>query len=481
MSNSGETKVESGISKHTEDMLKKYSEILSNNDLSKIDKNSVLDILKKVNPYGSTINTGDQQFLNFSLTQITHEYWKKFIITSFIGFLNRCCDEWKVPTGVPVVTVYDYLADPKLLDTPELSVKRNDKKAIKKYELNREWMKKRVIVKEFLEEIFQFNPDEHVRSAYRPNYKDETRPILDTMAARLAVDNLCKKDTHLRNERNLHETKKGSQVEQTRKVITGRNGQQKLIIRDKVKREPSAKPPSTHPEPIIGTDVKDPQAEYQVTSMIPPADLFMLFNIYYQTHYEEMRSAVRALYCENPLFELAINPYSVHKTQEDADKFKKQHADEVITEVFTAQTGKWNFFDCFKEQRESVNYYNKDTIILEEMTKQMERDAKLGQELMAKRIVKEKKKNIIEDGPDAETFNKWKQENAELSKLNAKYVGDMVNDDVDDDVNEVPIWKIAKGGQEISKELMYIEAAAPTHMKDSAKSFSGETSAPANF
>jgi hypothetical protein len=164
--------------------------------------------------------------------------------------------------------------------------------------------------------------------------------------------------------------------------------------------------------------------------MIPPADLFMLFNIYYQTHYEEMRSAVRALYCENPLFELAINPYSVHKTQEDADKFKKQHADEVITEVFTAQTGKWNFFDCFKEQRESVNYYNKDTIILEEMTKQMERDAKLGQELMAKRIVKEKKKNIIEDGPDAETFNKWKQENAELSKLNAKYVGDMVNDDV---------------------------------------------------
>ena len=200
--------------------------------------------------------------------------------------------------------------------------------------------------------------------------------------------------------------------------------------------------------------------------MIPPHDVYETFRNYYTANYEELREAVKALYCENPEFELAINPYSVHDTKEQAELFRKQHANDVIAEVFTVETGKWNFFDSFKQQRESVNFYNKNTIILEEMLKQLEKDQRLGQAITNKRVVTKKAKNILEDGPDAENFKKWTDENNNLTKLGAKHIGDMASDDLEDDEIEVPVWRIAKGGLEITRDRIITSAEAPTFMQE---------------
>lgn len=443
-----------------------YLKALSNDDLSKLDQEKVLEMRKRLNPYGRTI-AGANKFLNFSITQITHEYWKKFITTAMIGFLNRMCDEWKVPNGVPVVSVYEFLENPSLLDTPTLAIEKNNESTIKDYEFNREWMKKRVIVKEFLEEMFQFNPDEHVRSAYRPNYKDTSRTPLDTMAARIAVKQACKKDPALRADKSLHDSVQGIKTKKVKRTIKGKDGKIREVIREVPVQLPPPTPVADTPrEPLDPNKPKDPTVVSTVTNMIPPHDLFGRFKMYHTENYEELRDAVKALYCENPEFELAINPYAMHDTREQAETFKKQHSDEVIAEVFTAETGKWNFFDSFKKQRESVNFYNKNTIILEEMVKQIERDERLGQDLMAKRVEKEKKKNIIEAGPDAENFKKWVEENSELTKMGAKYIGDMADDETPEDAIEVPVWKIAKGGVELTKDKFYSQAEAPTFVKE---------------
>jgi hypothetical protein len=177
-----------------------YLQALNNKDLSNLPQDKILEMRRRLNPYGRTI-AGSDNFLNFSLTQITHEYYKKLITTAFIGFLNRMCDEWKVPTGVPVVSIYDYLDDKTKLDTPSIVTEKGNTSLAYDYEFNRQWMQKRIIVKEFLEEMFQFNPDEHVRSAYRPNYKDTSRTVLDTMAARLAVSYATAKDKQLATDK----------------------------------------------------------------------------------------------------------------------------------------------------------------------------------------------------------------------------------------------------------------------------------------
>jgi hypothetical protein len=449
----------------TQERIDLYLKTLNNEDLSKIDQDKVLEMRKKLNPYGRTI-AGADEFMNFSITQITHEYWKKLITTAMIGYLNRMCDEWKVPSGVPVVSVYEFIDNPKLVDTPALAFEKNNQRSIEDYAFNREWMKKRLVVKEFLEEMFQFNPDEHVRSAYRPNYKDESRKPLDTMAARIAVRHACHKDATLRADKALHDSIQGIKTKKVKRTIRGRDGKVREVIREVAIQDPPAPPAPTSRDPLDPAHPVDPSVVSTVTNMIPPHDLFGRFKMYLTENYEELREAVLALYCEKPEFELAINPYGNYKTREQAEAFKKQHSDEVIAEVFTAETGKWNFFDSFKKQRESVNFYNKNTIILEEMVKQIERDERLGQDLMSKRVEKEKAKNVMEAGPDAANFKQWVSENSELTKMGAKYIGDMAGDDVGEDSIEIPVWKVAKGGLELTRDRFQSKAEAPSFVAE---------------
>ena len=447
-------------------------------DLADLPQEEVTKLRKKLNPYGRTIE-GSNKYLNFSITQIHHEYWKKLIITAFVGFLNRMNDEWKVPDGVPVVPVYEYLEDKTKVDTPEIVLKKGDKNALYDYEFNRKWMEKRVAVKEFLEEFLQFNPDEHVRSAHRPCRSDSSRKPIETAAGKLAVKHLKQTDKDFRSKEELYEdVKKAKQLDSVngsvngsvktkdvKKTVIGKDGKKKVIIK-KVPVDSAGNeitPKDTSKKLVDGVD---PTLSSTVREMIPPHDAFGRFKMYLQSNYEELRDAVRDLYCEKPELELAINPYAWHDTDEEAELFKKKHRNEVIAEIFTAHSGKWNFFDSFKEQRDSVNFYNDNTIILEEMIKQQEKDERLGQDLMKKRIEKLKKKNVIESGPDAEAFKKWRSQNSDLKQLGASHIGDMVDDECPPDGIEVPVWKIAKGGLEITKDKFYSQAEAPSFVKE---------------
>ncbi len=288
------------------DRLNLYLQVLDNKDLSKLSQEKILEMRKRLNPYGRII-AGSDNYLNFSITQLSHEYWKKLIITSFVGYLNRMCDEWKVPTNVPVVSVYDYIADKTKADTPEKIATSNNASAIYDYEFNRKWMEKRVIVKEFLEEMFQFNPDEHVRSSYKPNYKDSTRPVLDTMAARLAINQCVKKDKVLAADKALHDDINGIKTKKVKKVIIGKDGKKKTVIRE-VPIDQSAPTPAaaTDPTPLDKDKPLDSSCLSTVTNMIPPADIFGRFKMYMTENFEHLREAVLALYCEKPDLEFSL-------------------------------------------------------------------------------------------------------------------------------------------------------------------------------
>jgi hypothetical protein len=97
------------------------------------------------------------------------------------------------------------------------------------------------------------------------------------------------------------------------------------------------------------------------------------------------------------------------------------------------------------------------------MVKQAERDAKLGQDLMKKRLEKKKKENIIKDGPDSESFLKWKAQNSNLKDMGV-HTNDpnLVDPDCPDDAIQVNIWKVAKGGLELTKDRMFTKAEAPS-------------------
>ncbi len=515
---------------------------LKNEDLADaVNPDKVLELRKKLNPYGRTIE-GSDCVMNFSITQISHEYWRNFIITAMASFLHRMCDEWKVPDGLPVVTVYEALDDPSKMDTPQSIIDKGVQSVIYDYEFNRKWMDKRKIVKEFLEEFLQFNPEEHVRSVYRPNRKDTDRAPVETQAAKTAINHLMRTDKEFKsNEQAYQEMKKTKEAinsldhtnrstsesaatstnesaatstnesaaistnestsestnesqsrmnkgnttksKKSKKVIVNKTtGERKVIekeTRDESHRESDSYTKSSNSQPSKqskehvlksdGTIGKDPNLPYNARAFIPPADTFHRLKIYTTENYEELRKATDDLFCQKTQLELAINPYSWHtgdKAEEEAEAFRKKHSEEVIAEIFPAHSGKWNFFDSWKEQRESTNFYNPNTVVLEEIIKQVERDERIGQDMMKKRVHNNKKKNVIETGPDSEAFKKWRDQNIEIKKMGAQHISGNADDDCPSDAVQVDIWRLSKTGQQLTKEKMFTQAEAPLFVKE---------------
>lgn len=413
---------------------------LDNEQIDNLTEEELLEYRKKLNIYGRTIQ-GSDNYLNFSFTNLQEKYQEKLLMTSMIGFLNRAVDEYHVPDGLPIISVYDYTQDPSLITSFSKDWTLTDKLK-KDIEDNEKWMQERVIIKKFLEEMFQYNPDKHIRSAYKPNVKDLARGLVDTPAANLAVEELKARDIKFREQmvtfdrvQKLITMKEGAIDEELQSLVS-----KKLVL------------PKRH---YRGVDFENWPKEdldllYNAYNIIPPVDIFGKFRTYMEINYDKLREAVLHLYCDKPDYDLAINPYSWHDSIESANEFVKKHSGEVISDIITASSGMWNFFAPFAKVRESTKFYNKDTAVLEEIASQIEQDAKLGADLMKNRVKQQKKKNVEEEGPDAEYFTQWKKDNTVLKDLGAVTTGDFSPEDTPDDAVCVPVYRIADGKLERS-------------------------------
>jgi hypothetical protein len=428
----------------TANQLKKILEELDNEKLSQLSDEKVLELRKQLNPYGRIIE-GSDKYLTFSYTDLSEKYQKRLITTSMIGFLNRMNAEWEVPDGIPVVHPYDYVKDKSLLADPSTFT---DAACRTDSENNIKLMEKRIIVQEFLESLFQFDPDEHVRSVYRPVPKDLERKSIKTPAASRAVKHLMKTDSKFKEK--MEKLKALEDLKEKTKEV-----EQKLGEFNLGKQEI---------QPLNENENDRNGVKRFTTEMIPPVDTFGRFDRYCEVNYDKLREVTNDLYCEKPDLDRAICPHSWHDSRDDADTYINKHKDEMITEVTVAHSGKWNFFAPFEKVRSSARYFNSQTIVLEEMLKQIEQDSKLGQDLMKKRVAKKKKKNIEESGPDDPGFAKWKAQNTTLKDMGAwtqKNENSMAPDDCPEDSVAVDVFSFSKGGTSVKKSTFFTEAEAP--------------------
>lgn len=415
----------------------------------------VTELRKKLNPYGRTIE-GSGAYTCMSITNLSENYMKKFLMTSLIGFLYRQCDEYELDEGEPPCHLDDYETFMEAYETAISTAKESKKwldgfwKIFHEDNLSEETLtaeqkaerlthqrvlergdgfKKRLIVRQFLDSLFQFNPDIHVRSAYSNNPLDPERV----------------KPTQVVNKIST-------------KTIIGKSGT-KLKIKDSTE----------------GETINEKRANSEFVKHIPPADVFHRWTYYTDSNYEEVRTAVQDLYCEKPDLEFAINPYDRFDSQEDAEKFVQKHKNEVIADVLTLSNGKWNLCGSFKKNRDRINFYNEKTAVIEEIFKQLEQDKKLGADLMRKRVKRKKKKNIEESGPDPEEFKQYKKNNPSgFENMGAEDVvkeerQDTKGDDVIFKVHEecpydavqVDVFDFKRGGQVVKKSEFFTEAEEP--------------------
>ena len=399
----------------------------------------VTELRKRLNPYGRTIQ-GKGKFTCMSITNLSEQYMRKFLMTSLIGFLYRQCDEHELDDGEPTCPMDDFKSFTTryngALDDAKVSrkwlqkfneQKLSEEKLTFEQKANRlthtkavsrgEGFKRRLVVRQFLDGIFQFNPDKHVRSAYSDNPLDPERV------------------------------------------------------------KPAQVNTSTSSDKKTNTTTR---ANSKFVKHIPPADTFHRWKYYTDSNYEEIRTAVNDLYCDKPDLEFAINPYEQFSSQEDADRFVQKHKNEVIADVLTLNNSKWNLCGSFKENRNRVNFYNERTAVLEGIFKQMEQDKKLGADLMRKRVKRKKKQNVLEAGPDSKEFKDYKKNNTSgfesmgaedmsLNKKNSKEgVTFSVHDECPYDAVQVDVFDMRSGGQTVKKSEFFTQAEDPKRL-DSLK------------
>ena len=517
LASSGATKKSSSSKKSS----KKYEPSLHNNsllsDLDNLTKEKILgaddnevqqlrdllfDTRKKLNPYSVKVDDCDEGSLIFSFINMQRDYMIKEVATGFLGFMRRGVNEWGVPdapVSVPVVDVIDYLKDPTLADPPEpTDGTKLSQETIDAYDRNKKMMLKRIVVAEFLEYMFGFDPDRHARPGYKPNFKDpERRPIM-TPSGELAVllrkkqVEKDKKATRAEKdeaaalyEQYMEEKKKASAgevldkpcIRKVIRTIKSREGKpmkvertikctevefklaqlkldnpddkDNLLVLEKERRVIPMGSPDWNDYFDRKNTARDQALHETVRDLIPPADMFYRFNVYLDKHYEQIQDAVRDLYHEKPDFDASIHPYrhvqpvknekgEIISIEDQVKSFRHKHARDIHFGINEVKFGACTLIAPYKQNRDRVEYYGQNMAIFEEMFKMKASEKALAQDMMNKTVARKRRTVQSVHGKNDPEFEKnyGSIGGQSLDKFGVDKMKNAAGDDNDSDVED---------------------------------------------
>lgn len=353
-------------------------------ELDGLDDEAILELLKKTNPYSTNI-PGDEKkperSASFSYTNMRMEFMKELVTTGMIGYLFQRCMIYEVPDEVRPISIEEYLKHGDEVCKPPAFITDNVLK--EKYRQMHETMKERVIIYKFLKDVFQYNPDKHVRSSWYPVKDDETRELIGTQAGRVS---LTTKNT-------------------VRKINSDQDHN-----------------PDVSDLPDAETTAKLGQTGNPVYEVIPPADHYETFKNYLEDNYDDMVKAVYDITGSRPDIDMAINIYDIHDTNASATSFRNDHIDEVIAGIYNIPTNAWAILAPYAANKEKEDFFNRETMHLKGMLDSREEKEKLAKDMLKKRIHKKKVANVREHGPDSDKFKAWaKQNNTNTDSFGKEY------------------------------------------------------------
>lgn len=250
--------------------------------------------------------------------------------------------------------------------------------------------KHKQIIQDFLDTYLRYDPNEHVRSAYRPDSSDPER-------------------TELKNE--------------------------------------------TVPE----------------RSIIPPEDTFYRWTRYDENNFEALRQATDDIYRERSDLEASIVPLgyfegaTIEEAQEKFDEFKRKYADEFETDVICAKFAVHNLMGPFKENRDRIDFYQKNTEIIKRMLDKQSEDAKIGKLLTTDRAKKKKDAEERKNpgGTKGSEYLRKLNPSLELEKHGAKHISELDKQDKKDQNDKkeretVTINDLPRDNNELTKDEVEI-------------------------
>lgn len=341
---------------------------------------------RRMYPYGSTID-GDKRFTVMSVTYMRDEYYKKLLTTALVGFNYQLCAEW-----VPDLDDLEDKVDPAQFTKTVYNTDKDNKDLVNGLyeqfinEQNAKWAAADPPVEPTEDMLLQLSTD----ASAEVERVIADREVFDNVAFATEQDNRL-----------------AAQGEKEREVI-------RRWLNTFFKYDPTGENTNASGSSFSRSrQMEDPEratlAPNEFTQETP-ASLHSAFRHFFDINFEKLRDATHYLYEEKPDMEFAVNVFDSFDTLAECEDYVDKHKSKVITNVITVTNNKWNFVGPFKENRDRVNFYNKNTQVLENMLKKREEDAKLGKDLLKNRISKKKIKNVKQYGKDHPHFLKYKKQ-----------------------------------------------------------------------
>lgn len=472
-------------------------------EIGKIDHDDLVALRRHISP-ASGIVPAKPCFANMSIVNWDERAMKRHIMTGLIGYLYRTLDEYE-----PIDELdREDRRHKKALESLGATATPADRAAlIAEHDRRVELLTStaRGISRKFLNRNFDFNPDLHVRGAHSKSSGERKSKIdgikecaqaaiVATTATAKIADSPDRAFQFIRSHilTTYQEVKIAADAIKAaidalrvlpEPALSAAADARGILVRKWAILNQHLDKLSAIAKPIATADTL---AEWTID---PPANVFHQFDRYLTNHHEQLRDVVSALYDEQFDIEFSIILYDAFKTPEAAREHQVRHNDEFRHEVLTIANNGITMLGSFKENRDKVDYYNKNTEILKRMHDQLEQDHKLGADLMKKKVDTKKRKNIAEAGPDAPGLAAYSKSMNTVAELGAKKqlskedadkyaealktARDIKDDyEVPDDAIQIDMFypAVVDGKPVLNKKKFYSQAEKPTFMQDECRS-----------
>lgn len=413
--------------------MSKYSELVRKilddpESYSTLSEEEATQVRKELNPY-LDLGSGQSKVVNLTITNWRERYIRKFLTTALVSAVFRFADDWD----------------------PREDIDNGDRMT------DEDVNAARFIVSRFLGKFFEFNPNLHLRGAWSGDKKIDLEAIRNKECKNVDEVTVTSDDRLLIKQMTNELTRIGGDLYKRIEDVD-----EKGIVSKKMMQLYELKSRLDKLEDKAMSEVV-PKAE-------PPIDVFHVFNRYVDAHYDQLRKLTDDLFAERSDIEFAVKIHGVYDNEEEAKKWRQKHADSVGDYVSSVTTDGIFLLGPFKENREKMEFYNKNTEILKRMMDQQEADLKLGADLMEKKVKRGKAKNLRETGADAQGLGAYMK----TIGVEGKRIVDneqQKNLDLDEkDVIEVDYHYMDKDGK-MQKGTFLSQAEEPLHMTKEGAEF----------
>jgi hypothetical protein len=405
--------------------------------ISELDEEQLNKLFTEAQPYKALGTASTDRSVIASISNLREKYLKKLITTTMVSFLFQMKEEYNIDedelTNVP--NKEDFMEDQKVPLADNVNVENIYNDLLATFYKSKFPESKVTVYKEMEDALEE---DDLLQLSISANDKFES---LSQTEKKL---NALKYDEAIVNAID-------EQSESERKVID--KFLKKLFKYNKDKHVQCGEhanvgdPERADLEELKGTD--------PVYDNIPPNDIHCYFNSYYEINYEKMREATMNIYNVKPDLEQAVIIYDVVDDKKGVDDFIHKYGSTSKYDIISFPLNQWTLVAPFKENRERVDYYDKNNSIIKSMLDQQEKDAALGEELMKNRIKAKKTKAEKVFGKDSPAFDKYRKFNP--SELETKY--GVTLEDVDE--NHVKVSREVTVDANTGEELKVDEDGVP--------------------